>query len=66
MLRAPVTVTTKFIAMRGKADPSGPTLLIRVRTQSARYRVFITDHIVLSSPGNRTKKQVPDESETVA
>ena len=65
MRRAPVTVPTKFIATRGKADRSGPTLLIRVRPEQPGYRVFIVDPIVLSSLGNRTKKQFPDELETV-
>ena len=39
-LRAPVTVTTKFIAMRGKAYRSGQTLLTRVRPQTARVQSF--------------------------
>ena len=66
MLRAPVTVATKFITMRGKANPLGPTLLIRVWPEQPVYRVFKADHIVLSLSGNRTDKQFPDELETVA
>ena len=40
MLRAPVTVTAKLIARRGKADRLGPTLLIRVWPQAARVQSF--------------------------
>ena len=40
MLRAPVTVTAKFITMRGKANRSGPTLLTRVRSPTAGVQSF--------------------------
>ena len=56
MLWAPVTITTKFIAMRGKANRSirADTLDQRAGLEQPGYRVLIADHII--SPGNRTKE----------
>ena len=55
MLQAPVTVTTKFIAMGGKADRLGLTLLTRVRPRTARVQNFYSrpHHLLITWEQNK-------------
>ena len=55
MLRAPVTVTAEFIATRGKADRSGPTLLTRVRPRTAGVQSFYSQphHLIITWEQNK-------------
>ena len=55
MLWAPVTVTTKFIAMKGKADQSGLTLLTRVQPRTAGVQSFYSPphHLIITWEQNK-------------
>ena len=59
MLRAPATVTTKFIAKRGKANRSGPTLLTRVRSRTAGVQSFYSRPHRLIITWGQNKEIVP-------
>lgn len=63
MRRAPVTVPTRFIATRGKADRSGPALLIRVRPRTAGVQRFYSRphrFIITWEQNKETVPRVPD------